>query len=507
MKAIGATSWHIFGIYTFIVFVYGLLALIIAVPLGTLGSTGITNFFLIRFGVEPIPLIFHPSAIRAQIIVALLMPLLASLIPIIAGLRITVREAISTYGLVGAVGLVQKLIAQTKHIPHLVLLIIGNTFRNNRRVIITLLTLIGSGLIFMMVMSVRDSAIYTFSEEVAAIHKFHVTLQFEDPERINQIERLVLTQPGVKAVEMWSVDPSKIRPASQLEASDDDRNLLLFGVPANTAMYAPHLQAGRWLQPDDTQAMVLNDRVAQKLGLSVGDWVTVDHGLERESDWHVVGLMSDPVGGGAAHVPYTTLSRKLGCVNKANTIWIKTEPTDPASTFAIAQNLRSFFESRNINVATDSVFQEYTITDITADVAMAFNIIIGLLTIMALVIAVIGSVGLSGMLSLSVLERRREIGVMRAIGASSGHMARIFIGEGLLLGLLSWLIALPLSIPAAYGFVGALSSTLDVTLLGQYTPTGALYWLVIITVLSVLASWFPARNATRISVRESLAYQ
>jgi putative ABC transport system permease protein len=84
---------------------------------------------------------------------------------------------------------------------------------------------------------------------------------------------------------------------------------------------------------------------------------------------------------------------------------------------------------------------------------------------------------------------------------------RLSIGEGLLLGWLSWLIALPLSIPAAYGFATqGLSFALNQQLSYQFTPGGALVWLVIITVLAIIASSFPARSAARISVRESLSY-
>jgi putative ABC transport system permease protein len=119
----------------------------------------------------------------------------------------------------------------------------------------------------------------------------------------------------------------------------------------------------------------------------------------------------------------------------------------------------------------------------------------------------VGAIGLSGALALSVLERRREIGVMRAIGASSGTIAFLLIGEGLTMGLLSWLIALPLSIPAGYLMSQALGIALQGEIVFFYTPAGAIYWLVIITVLSIIASWLPARSATQISVRESLAYQ
>ena len=97
---------------------------------------------------------------------------------------------------------------------------------------------------------------------------------------------------------------------------------------------------------------------------------------------------------------------------------------------------------------------------------------------------------------------------MRSIGASSITILGIFIGEGLILGWLSWLIALPLSVPAGQAMAHAIGSALGgLSLVYKYTPQGALLWFVIITVLSIVASYFPARAATRISVRESLSYQ
>jgi len=144
----------------------------------------------------------------------------------------------------------------------------------------------------------------------------------------------------------------------------------------------------------------------------------------------------------------------------------------------------------------------------TADSLISqFNFLIVLLGVMAVLIGAVGSIALSGALALSVLERRREIGVMRAIGASSWSIFRLFIGEGLILGWLSWLIALPIAIPASKIMVQALGSAFNADIQYNFTPFGPVMWLIIITVLSVLASMLPARGATRISVRESLAYQ
>ena len=92
------------------------------------------------------------------------------------------------------------------------------------------------------------------------------------------------------------------------------------------------------------------------------------------------------------------------------------------------------------------------------------------------------------------MERTREIGVMRAIGASSQTVTRLFIGEGLIQGLMSWLIALPVSIPLAYLSSLSLGSLMNAELRYHFTPTGPILWLIIIIVLSILASWFPARN-------------
>ncbi len=506
MKAIGASTRQILRIYLLTVLVYGFLALMVALPLGALGAYGINVFMLTFFNIDPGPFTISLQAIAVQMVIALLAPLVASLIPIFTGVRITVREAISTYGLGGAVGLLDRLVARMQHVSRLVLLTLSNTFRNKWRVALIQITLVGSGVIFMMVMSVRDSTTYTFTDLLFQILNFNVNLQFEDPERIEMVEKMTLAQPGVKAVEMWPLADAKIRLLGQPE-SEDDKNTTLFGVPLPTQLYGPQMRAGRWLQPEDTNAVVLNKKLAEDVGVSVGDWVTVDHGLKGETNWQVVGLLFDPVINNSAHISREPMLRQLDDVGRADTLWVQTVRTDAEGEAEVAKQLREYFEAHKIKVNAQSIFFDDTSSQIIEGILFRFGIIISLLATMAVIIAIVGSIGLSGVLSLSVLERTREIGVMRAIGASSGKIFSLFIGEGLILGILSWLIALPLSIPAGYAMTQAMGATLQTEIVYVYTPIGALYWLGIIVVLSIIASWFPARGATRISVRESLAYQ
>ena len=165
------------------------------------------------------------------------------------------------------------------------------------------------------------------------------------------------------------------------------------------------------------------------------------------------------------------------------------------------RDLRAAYAARNIEIN----FLE-SANETRARNRMVFNIIIYLLLAMAILAAVVGSIGLMGTMSINVVERGREIGVMRAIGATSPAIVGIFVSEGMLLGVLSWLLAVPLSYPGARLFSNLVSNTL-IPLDFRYSMDGMVLWLAIVVVLSALASLWPALRATRVSVREALAYE
>lgn len=112
-----------------------------------------------------------------------------------------------------------------------------------------------------------------------------------------------------------------------------------------------------------------------------------------------------------------------------------------------------------------------------------------------------------GALSIGVVERTKEIGVLRAIGARSRTITGMMVMEGVLQGLLSWLIAVPLSFLVAKPMADLLGKVMfNANLDYAYNFPAVGIWLAIILVISILASAVPARSATRVSVRESLAY-
>lgn len=502
MKAIGARFGQILTIYLSLILVYAGLALMLAAPLGALGAYGLRVMMVQRVGMIPGPFAISLTAVAVQAGVALLTPLLVSILPIYLGAHITVREAITTYGLGTVSSLLDRLLAKLDFIPRLASLTLGNTFRNQKRVLFTQITLVGAGVMFMMVMHTRLTMTHTFGEALLSIFQANVLLDLEEEARIRQIERLTRSHSEVSTVEVYGTAKGTARSKGQPESNDDSK-VNLRGLPLPSRTYVPQLQAGRWLQPGDDYAIVLNQEVAQAMGVGVGDWITIDLPNQRESDWQVVGLLFEPVDQEVAIVRRETLLREIDEVGRGQSIRVQTVHQDAASEAATAAELRVLYETHGYEVTASSQDTSHRLaTERTQRMALIFAI----LTVMAVMTAVVGAVALSGTLAINVLERTREIGVMRAIGASSWAVAGQFIGEGLILGWLSWLLAIPLSVPAGRLLSQALTRTLHIELVYQFSTWGVWYWLGIITVLAVIASWFPAQKAAQTSVRESLAY-
>jgi putative ABC transport system permease protein len=130
------------------------------------------------------------------------------------------------------------------------------------------------------------------------------------------------------------------------------------------------------------------------------------------------------------------------------------------------------------------------------------------LIVMSVIIGGVGGLGLMTTMSLNVLERRREMGVMRAIGATPKTIRLMIVGEGVVIGLLSWAIAALLAWPVSKVLGDLLVRAmfrrgLDFT----FEPLGLLIWIVLSISLSAAASFLPAWKASRVTVREALAYE
>jgi putative ABC transport system permease protein len=148
-----------------------------------------------------------------------------------------------------------------------------------------------------------------------------------------------------------------------------------------------------------------------------------------------------------------------------------------------------------------------TASELRSQYAFQFSTVTSMLMGLSVVVAVVGGIALMGALSIAVVERTKEIGVLRAIGARSGTILGIFMMEGVLQAILSWFLSIPFSLLVSPLVAGGLGESMfGATLDYRYGWPAVGIWLVIILVISVAASVLPARGATQISVQDSLAY-
>ena len=505
MKIVGGLNDQIAQLYLAGVAVYGVLSLIISVPIGALGGYYLSAWMLNFINVPTSSFEILSTSLIYQTSAGLITPLLAALYPIIQGVSISVRQAISAYG-VGTGryggGIVDQLLGNLRGLPRMAILSLRNTFRRMGRVALTELTLVTAGALFMMVSSTN----YSFSSTIADIWKsfgFDVLVGFRDYQRIDEVVPMIESRPNIEHAEMWIWATGKVNvvgatgPGTKYE-------IFLRGIPQDTVLLKPNLTAGRGFELGDTHAVLLNQKLAGKMGVGLGDKIVLEVGESGKSIWTIVGLIFDITGRdqNTGYFDRDTLSADLGQSGRATVAEIKTKISTPEAQATVEKDLRDYFKEKGVSLS-------FT-TNSSKDREMAeaqFGILITLLLIMTFLIAIVGSFGLSGTLSINVLERRREIGVMRAVGASSSDVALIFMGEGLLLGVLSWIQAIPISLLAGQYFVQAIGEVINFPAQYHNSMSGIWAWLIIVVVLSLVASWLPARRATQISVQQSLAYE
>ncbi len=224
-----------------------------------------------------------------------------------------------------------------------------------------------------------------------------------------------------------------------------------------------------------------------------------------DRSWQVVGLyrtvavvpMPDNI-----YAPQEAIFRATPKHNIGSQLLVRTVLQDAASVEAITKQLKDIFDGRNWDVEdSQTIHEDRSFFD------NFFAQYIPMLLALAVIMAIVGGIGLMGALSISVAERTKEIGVMRAIGAKTPVIMAMLILEGVLQGVISWLVAVPLSFLLGQPLAVLMGQAMfDIALDYQYHLTAMGIWLAMVVVISILASVMPARNATTISVRESLAY-
>lgn len=504
MKLVGGRSYQILGMYLLLIFAYGVIALIIAIPSGAAAGYALADFIAGMMNVSLQEFRIVPMAIAIQVLIAFLIPLGAGFFPVNRGSKINVRRAISNDRTAGQPARLVWLNQIARWIPWIsrpIMLSIRNTFRQRGRLLLTIFTLTIAGGVFIAVFNVRAS-MTQFMDQLAQHFMGDVTINFSQAYPVTRVERALEPIPGIIDMEYWGGAGAEIWDTN----GDVLANASLIAPPTDSALLDPDIVAGRWLKPGEEKALVISDSIYNYYpDLQPGDAIIVKLPGHLEDEWTVVGVFRfiDMIGDTLAYADAGYLARLQNMEKRSGAFRLITDEHSLEKQKELVSFLEPYLEARGFSVGSIDAG-----LSLQENSSRAITILVSFLLVMALLTAFVGSIGLTGTMGMNVLERTREIGVMRAIGAVDFEIIKSVVIEGIMIGMITWVLAIVISFPISRLLLTIISetmmgSTMDVA----YTAQGIYIWLGVVILLSLFASILPARNAARLTINEVLAYE
>lgn len=508
LKAMGAGTGQLLRFYLALVAVVALAAWLLALPGGIAAGRALAQVVanLLNITLASTNLPWWVFGIQGA--AALVVPLLIALVPIVRGARVSVGEALRDSGVraeeVGT-GLDRRL-ALVRGLDRVLLVAVRNTFRRRGRLLLTLGLLASGGALVLASLNVAAAWQQATADGLAA-RRFDAELRLSRPIAAEPLLAQLRAVPGVTTAEGWSLveaAPASDQPLAIERTYPDGGHgsLLLRAAPPTSSLVAFPVLAGRWLTAEDTDAVVLNQlAVRQFANVQVGGQVELS--VEgRVGTWRVVGIVREIGAPATLYVTDTAFARSEAMDEQLNAVRLVFASQDPSARAAATQAIERVLDDADIPVAA-------VISD--AELRLAINehilILVVLLLLLAALMATVGLLGLTATLGTSVVERTREFGVLQTIGGTPGTVLQIVLGEGVLIGAMSWLLACLGALPLTL-LLGRLLGNLafGIALPLVVSPPALVLWLVLVLAGAALASVLPARRAARLTIREALAY-
>ncbi|AMK75336.1 MULTISPECIES: ABC transporter permease [Methylomonas] len=512
MKALGAGTKTIAKLYLLEILLLALLAIVLAMPPALAAAYFSSCRLLALFNIDCGAFAVSLPAVAYMLLGGLLAPLLAALAPILRGAALTVRVAIASYGVGADFGYnrfdlyLEKFSA--RFLPTLSAAALGNLFRRKARLVLTQSVLIVAGVMFLVLTSLIASLNLTLDLEMAR-SRYAVRLGFTLDQSEQKIRDIAAAVSGTEQIEFWQRSSLQIAKEGQALQQKGSLGLQMLALPKNSSMYQPLIESGRWLQASDAgeRVLVLSADTAALNGVQAGDMLDVALGTIHEK-WQVIGIYRWLAGSSYAvepvYAPLETLRRITQNKDLASFALLDAPVADLNQEADYLRRLQKHFQDQGVQLDVYTTLAKLEQRQFARN---QFKPVLNTLLGLACMIAAVGGIGLSGTLAISVLQRIREIGVLRAIGAPSKVVFRMFLLEGLLHGGIAWLLSIPLAYLAAEPLAKQLGRTmLGIQLDFSFDFWAILYWLIIVLTVAWIAAFWPARRATQLSIRECLGH-
>jgi len=497
-KAIGASRIQSFQIYITMLLIMGLCAGVIAVPLAVLAGEAYANFVagILNFNIlTSVPI----STYVSLFLVSLFLPIVVSFSILLKGTRIPVREALSDYGINNNSGNIQLKFLRKFNLSNTLILAIKNSLRNSRRLSVTIATMALGVAIFSTGFNVRQSLKNLLSDlETELKYDVQVVLNNQIP----QAEAILPFKSieNVKEIATWNGGSGAI----QSKVLSTAKEVGIVALPFDTELIKPKIIEGNWLEDTTDLEIVLNQKawetydhaaIGTKVNLTIGDTVISTKLVGVVEQFDKAKLYMDAE-------KYDVIFNPEHLVN---TLTFVAKDNDFEKVLDLKRNIETSIASSDLSVLF--VMSDAERVKVIYD---HLNIILSTIVILSFLVLIVSAIGMASATGINIGERTREIGVMRAIGATPKMIYSIFVSEGMIISFVSILLGIIISYPlskVASVFFGNLMLGEEAVLQYAFSPLGFAVTLGVTISFGWLASRIPARNAVKTSTREALDYE
>jgi putative ABC transport system permease protein len=494
MRAIGARRRQVALVYLRTALLLGAVGAVLGVALGVLISSLLAGYFGQMFWAIDVPFGVDPVVVFASLVVGLVAPPLAALPAIRRAVRTDLREALEATGSpVGGEGAADRLLRRAGFLPRTLQIGLRNVGRRKRRSLATaaIVALAVGNLLAIMAMA---SAATQTTEAEWGDHLEDVRIWTAGRDAFDaRAEEAIRSVPGV----------AEVQPALVNEVSLDGEEAFVWGVP-HEPLFRYRVSEGRWFSADEERAAepvaVIERNLAQVAGVSVGDDVALDTAA-GPVEVRIVGMADNQQENGTVlFVPLTTVRSLLALPAGASTYWIETDSSEEAVVDRTTAAVEDELAALGYGVGTEITYVA------TRDEVAANRSITTTIGVLGFLIVAMSMVGLANAVTTNVLERTREIGVLRCIGARARDVRRIFATEGVALALLGWALGVPVGYALTHAIVWLVKEVVNVDLGVVFPPWNLAIALVGTVVLALLVLALPLRRAVRLRPGDALRY-
>lgn len=498
LKAVGASRRQIFQIYVTMLLILSLAAGVVAIPLAVSTGYAFAYFVASKINFQILTTSLPHSVYFALAAAALLLPLLLSLPAVLKGTRVSVYEALNDYGIKQETNKDQTKPARLP-LPRNVAFALRNTLRKKRRLAVTVAAMALGVAIFDTGFNVRQSLWGLLSETRDGM-RYDVQVVLN-----NQISREAALRPfaslaNVSRIETWNGGRGELQ--SQVVATDNGVGII--ALPYNTDLFNLRMEKGRWLRKSDRVEIVMNQQAVELYGYpKVGDGLTLQM-AGKPVPVNLVGIVWE-LDKAKIYMDQEQYDAYANPNHLVNSLMFVAREKSYDKIMAMKNEIE-----RDIAGSDLSVLYVMSQAERVQVIYDHLNIILTTIVFLALIVLVVSAIGMASATGINIMERTREIGVLRAIGATPKAIYGMFVSEGMIISVVSVLLGLLLSWPLsslAAPFFGNLMLGDGASLRFAFSHAGFVITLVTTLVFGWLASRIPARKAIQVSTREALAYE